>query len=191
MLANNIQKTIDAIYPIGALYLSMNNTNPSTLFGGTWKQLTADAYLKIVTSGASETAKGQTNHKIPISSMPSHNHRVLTYTGHTRNSISNNYSPDSSSDNLGKYWGLVGNGSGNGPRTGYFANNGDDGTQQTTYSPACGYSNKARAGGAGNQYNTQEIIESRGGGKHTILDTLVSMFGIAPHKKPLQGGAIC
>ena len=37
MLANNIQKkkTIDAIYPIGALYLSMNNTNPSTLFGGT------------------------------------------------------------------------------------------------------------------------------------------------------------
>lgn len=50
MLASNIQKTIDAIYPIGALYLSMNNTNPSTLFGGTWKQLTADAYLKIVTS---------------------------------------------------------------------------------------------------------------------------------------------
>lgn len=65
MLNNINQKTIDAMYPIGALYLSMNNTNPELLFGGKWKQLTTDAYLKIVTSDAGETAKGNTElHKL-------------------------------------------------------------------------------------------------------------------------------
>ena len=34
MLNNVNQKTIDAMYPIGALYLSMNNTNPELLKGG-------------------------------------------------------------------------------------------------------------------------------------------------------------
>lgn len=87
MLANNIQKTVDAIYPVGALYLSMNATNPEQLFGGSWKQLTADAYLKIVTSGASETAKGQTDHKIPVSSMPSHNHDLLTNNTWSSNAV--------------------------------------------------------------------------------------------------------
>lgn len=72
---------LNAIYPVGALYLSMNETSPATLFGGTWTQLTSDAYLKIVTTGASETAQGQTDHKIPLSSMPSHTHTESSWGG--------------------------------------------------------------------------------------------------------------
>ena len=30
---------IDSIYPIGSIYLSVNNTSPSLLFGGTWVQI--------------------------------------------------------------------------------------------------------------------------------------------------------
>lgn len=89
MLNNVNQKTIDAMYPIGALYLSMNNTNPELLFGGKWKQLTADAYLKIVTSGAGETAKGNTDHKITTNQMPGHTHTrgTMNITGNFGNSV--------------------------------------------------------------------------------------------------------
>ncbi len=27
------------VYPIGAIYLSVNNTNPKDLFGGAWEQI--------------------------------------------------------------------------------------------------------------------------------------------------------
>lgn len=35
---------INLIYPVGAIYMSVNSTSPATLFGGTWVQLT-DTFL--------------------------------------------------------------------------------------------------------------------------------------------------
>lgn len=32
-------EVVDLVYPVGSLYMSMNSTNPSTLFGGTWEQI--------------------------------------------------------------------------------------------------------------------------------------------------------
>lgn len=37
--ADNIFDLVDKIYPIGSIYLSVNNTNPSALFGGSWTQI--------------------------------------------------------------------------------------------------------------------------------------------------------
>lgn len=64
----------DLIYPIGSIYLSVNATNPSKYFGGTWEQITSDAYLKIVSSGAGSLGGTSADHKIPLTSIPSHNH---------------------------------------------------------------------------------------------------------------------
>ena len=32
-----INNVVDIIYPIGSIYLSVNNVNPSSVFGGTWE----------------------------------------------------------------------------------------------------------------------------------------------------------
>ncbi len=75
-LINNSQR-----YKVGDLFMTTNEDNPADRFGGTWKKLDDDAYLKIAsTKGKFEEGKaGVVNgtssvHKIPIESMPSHTH---------------------------------------------------------------------------------------------------------------------
>lgn len=40
-----ISANVLAIYPVGAIYLSVSNTSPAALFGGTWEQLAANNTL--------------------------------------------------------------------------------------------------------------------------------------------------
>lgn len=70
---------VDFIYPVGCLFITTDTTfNPNITFGGTWARLEGDVYLKNVpsTSGQPIGNYGGTSsdHKIPIASIPSHNH---------------------------------------------------------------------------------------------------------------------
>lgn len=73
-ISNIFSKLIDKIFPIGRYYISDEAKSPAELFGGSWEQLTADAYLKIVTSDAGKTGGTSSAHKIPLECMPAHNH---------------------------------------------------------------------------------------------------------------------
>ena len=67
------------LHPVGSVYASTDSTSPATLFGGTWSQITDDAYFKIVTANAGQTGGTSSEHKIPLTSMPSHNHTPSSY----------------------------------------------------------------------------------------------------------------
>lgn len=62
--------TLDTIYPVGSIYMSVNNTDPSTLFGGTWAQIT-DTFL--LASGTSYPADDGT-HTTATGGSATHTH---------------------------------------------------------------------------------------------------------------------
>jgi hypothetical protein len=64
------------VFPVGAVYISVVNTNPHYLFGGTWTQIT-DRFLYCTTT--SKTTGGSVNHRhgLPFISEASN-------TGNTR-----------------------------------------------------------------------------------------------------------
>lgn len=70
----NITEIRDLIYPIGSIYMSVNNTNPSTLFGGTWVQLQNRFLLGAGSSYTAGETGGSATHKLTIDEMPSHSH---------------------------------------------------------------------------------------------------------------------
>lgn len=58
----------NAIYPVGSIYISVNPTNPATLFGGTWEQI-EDRFLLAAGSTYAAGSKGGTashKHVAPI-----------------------------------------------------------------------------------------------------------------------------
>lgn len=65
--------------PIGSIYISVINQNPSNYFGGTWEQFANGRTLVGVDTSQTEfnsveKTGGEKNHKLSIAEMPSHNH---------------------------------------------------------------------------------------------------------------------
>lgn len=58
------------IYPVGAIFASTSLTSPSSMFGGTWSQITGDACLMAGTAIGNIGSK-----KIAVEKMPVHKHR--------------------------------------------------------------------------------------------------------------------
>jgi len=69
----------DTIYPVGSIYFSTNNINPSTLFGGTWEQIKDCFILASGTKYSLGSTGGEEKHKLTVTEMPSHTH---TQKGH-------------------------------------------------------------------------------------------------------------
>lgn len=76
---------LNSIYPIGSIYMSINSTNPSTLFGGTWTRLPKGKFLYNIDSDSASWGNGNStgtttnSHTLTVDQMPSHTHTVDKY----------------------------------------------------------------------------------------------------------------
>lgn len=71
---NNINTRIDSLYPIGSIYMSVNNVNPSTIFGGTWEQIEDKFLLASGTTYAAGATGGEATVTLNVNQIPSHRH---------------------------------------------------------------------------------------------------------------------
>lgn len=82
---NNIKEAIDAIYPVGSIYMSVNDVNPGTLFGGSWEQIKDRFLLGCGDSYQNGSTGGESMHKLTIDEMPSHTHGIYSQSTETPN----------------------------------------------------------------------------------------------------------
>ena len=68
---NNLLKTI---YPVGAIYQSMNTTSPASLFGGSWTQINGVFLLSNSDSYEVNTTGGEEKVTLTVNTIPSHQH---------------------------------------------------------------------------------------------------------------------
>lgn len=87
-LSEQILDLIDVIYPVGSIYMSVNDVNPEMLFGGEWEQIkdkfllsSGDVYSNQSEGGSADAVVVKHNH-----TQNPHNH---TQNSHNHNSASN------------------------------------------------------------------------------------------------------
>lgn len=74
---------LDWIYPVGAIYLSINEANPAALFGGTWERIKDTFLLAAGDAYEAGCTGGEAVHTLTTDEMPAHSHQ---------NDISTSYS---------------------------------------------------------------------------------------------------
>ena len=67
---------LNAVYPVGSIYISVSETSPNTLFGGTWERLKDRFLLAVGDSYAAGTTGGEAAHTLTVEEMPKHHHNL-------------------------------------------------------------------------------------------------------------------
>lgn len=71
---NKSNSSLAKLYPVGSIYLSVNNTNPSTFIGGTWERIKDRFLLAAGDSYAAGSTGGEATHTLSVNEMPWHTH---------------------------------------------------------------------------------------------------------------------
>lgn len=61
-------------YPVGSIYMSVNNINPANFFGGKWEQIKDRFLLACGTTYSNGATGGEAKHQLTVNEMPSHTH---------------------------------------------------------------------------------------------------------------------
>lgn len=80
----SLSTVVDLIYPVGSIYMTVNDVNPSNIFNGTgWEKIkdrfllaAGDTYANASTGGSATHKHTTGNHALTVNQMPRHNHSV-------------------------------------------------------------------------------------------------------------------
>lgn len=85
---------LDSVYPVGSIYMNVNNVSPAALFGGTWQEINGRFLLgRSDAHPAGQTKDGETV-TLTVNHLPEHTHTGPSHThtvpehGHTASSAS-------------------------------------------------------------------------------------------------------
>ena len=95
----NIAEICNTIYPVGSVYISINNVEPSSLFGGVWEKLEDRFLLGSGKTYINGNVGGEATHKLTIDEMPKHNHAMNMAL------LAGNYSGWNVVSQQGGFWG--------------------------------------------------------------------------------------
>ena len=75
-LGDSAWLTAQGAYPVGAIYLSVTDVDPSSLFGGTWERIGGRFLLGADSTYAAGSTGGEAAHTLTVDEMPRHNHEI-------------------------------------------------------------------------------------------------------------------
>ena len=75
----NLLDTLNMVYPVGSIYMSVNSTSPASLFGGTWERIKDRFLLASGDTYSAGSTGGEANHTLTVNEMPSHAHNFDNY----------------------------------------------------------------------------------------------------------------
>lgn len=88
---------IDVIYPIGSIYTSINDINPSLLFGGYWEKIQGQFLLASGTEHNVGETGGSEYTKLTVNELPSHTH---IQNSHTHTQVGHSHHPSTTNQNF-------------------------------------------------------------------------------------------
>lgn len=85
-------KLLQAVYPVGAIYLSTVGADPGTLFGfGTWERVKDVFLLAAGDTYAAGATGGEATHTLTKNEMPTHSHEIYSGYGDVVSNVSDAY----------------------------------------------------------------------------------------------------
>lgn len=69
---------LEAVYPVGSIYISVNSTSPQTLFGGTWEAIRGKFLLGQSSAHTAGSTGGEETHTLTMGEMPKHTHPMYS-----------------------------------------------------------------------------------------------------------------
>lgn len=82
---------LDNIYPVGSIFITMNNTNPSEYFGGKWEKISGGYLYATGSNSLGKTTYigwGAQSTTLTIDQIPPHTHSYYGHYGYNRQAAS-------------------------------------------------------------------------------------------------------